>query len=136
MGHGAFLRWSALQKQAWRCPHDGTVKIWSEDHVSEDFVMSIRLLEVGYVNRWATYSNNQFLEGVSLSVTDEVNRWQKYSWGCSEMLFNPLRYWIFRGPITGLFHRFVWNDIPTSHKFAVVYVCTTSFACGLYGRAG
>lgn len=35
-------------------------------------------------NRWATYSNGEFKEGVSLTVDDELNRWQKYAYGCSE----------------------------------------------------
>lgn len=40
MGHNAFLRWSALQHQALANPEG---KIWSEDHVSEDFVMTLNL---------------------------------------------------------------------------------------------
>jgi hypothetical protein len=28
-----------------------------------------------------------FKEGVSLTVDDEVNRWQKYAYGCSESVF-------------------------------------------------
>jgi len=31
--------------------------------------------------RWATYSKGGFKEGVSLSVDDELNRWQKYAYG-------------------------------------------------------
>ena len=31
--------------------------------------------------RWATYSKGSFKEGVSLSVDDELNRWQKYAYG-------------------------------------------------------
>lgn len=45
--------------------------------VSEDFVMSLNLATAGYLIRWATYSKSQFLEGVSLSCDDELNRWQK-----------------------------------------------------------
>lgn len=30
---------------------------------------------------WATYSKGGFKEGVSLSVDDELNRWQKYAYG-------------------------------------------------------
>ena len=41
--------------------------------------------------RWATYSKGGFKEGVSLSVDDEINRWQKYSYGCNELSFPPLR---------------------------------------------
>lgn len=35
----------------------------------------------GYIIRWATYSKGDFQEGVSLTVEDELNRWQKYSYG-------------------------------------------------------
>lgn len=31
--------------------------------------------------RWATYSKGGFKEGVSLSIDDELNRWQKYAYG-------------------------------------------------------
>ena len=31
--------------------------------------------------RWATYSEGGFKEGVSLTVDDELNRWQKYAYG-------------------------------------------------------
>ena len=35
----------------------------------------------GYIIRWVTYSNDEFLEGVSLTVNDELARWQKYAYG-------------------------------------------------------
>lgn len=35
----------------------------------------------GYTIRWATYSEGGFKEGVSLTCDDELNRWQKYSYG-------------------------------------------------------
>jgi hypothetical protein len=31
--------------------------------------------------RWATYANSEFKEGVSLTIDDELNRWQKYAYG-------------------------------------------------------
>lgn len=39
--------------------------------------MSLNLASAGYLVRWVTYSNSGFLEGVSLSCDDELNRWQK-----------------------------------------------------------
>ena len=60
---------------------DGMKKIWCESNVSEDFDMALRLMLRGYVIRWATYSNRGFKEGVSLTCDDELNRWQKYSYG-------------------------------------------------------
>ena len=103
----SFLRWSALQDAAFMDPADGREKIWSESNVSEDFDMSLRLQMRGYTircarlqnssdvsvltsrvrHRWATYARGMFKEGVSLTVDDEVNRWQKYAYGCSEWVF-------------------------------------------------
>ena len=60
---------------------DGKRKIWSEANVSEDFDMALRLLLKGYDLRWATYSEGGFKEGVSLTVVDELARWQKYAYG-------------------------------------------------------
>lgn len=60
---------------------DGKRKTWSEANVSEDFDMALRLLLKGYTLRWATYSNGGFKEGVSLTVVDELARWQKYAYG-------------------------------------------------------
>ncbi|KAJ3510456.1 hypothetical protein NLJ89_g4665 [Agrocybe chaxingu] len=79
MGHNAFLRWKAIQDAVFVDPADGKEKIWSESNVSEDFDMALRLILKGYIVRWATYSKGGFKEGVSLSVDDELNRWQKYS---------------------------------------------------------
>lgn len=81
VGHNAFLRWSAVQDAAFVDPADGKTKQWSEANVSEDFDLALRLLLKGYNLRWATYSNGGFKEGVSLTVVDELARWQKYAYG-------------------------------------------------------
>ena len=82
VGHNAFLRWSALQDAAFNDPGDNDKKkIWSETNVSEDFDMALRLQLKGYIIRWSTYSEGGFKEGVSLTCDDELNRWQKYSYG-------------------------------------------------------
>ncbi len=80
VGHNAFLRWSAVQEVS-VLGEDGVGRIWSEDNVSEDFDMALRLQLKGYIIRWANYSHGGFKEGVSLTVDDELNRWQKYSYG-------------------------------------------------------
>ena len=82
--------------------------------MSEDFDLAMRLLLNGYTLRWATYSLGGFKEGVSLTVVDELARWQKYAYGmllvffflfflfrmtdcagigCNEIIFNPLVKW-------------------------------------------
>ncbi len=76
VGHNAFLRWKAVQavstKQA-----DGTDLFWSEQHVSKDFDISLRMQIAGNVVRMASYHGDEFKEGVSLTVYDELSRWEK-----------------------------------------------------------
>ncbi|KAF8269451.1 glycosyl transferase family group 2-domain-containing protein [Lactarius quietus] len=119
VGHNAFLRWQAVQDAA-IVDRDGKEKIWSESHVSEDFDMAMRLQMRGYIIRWATYSKGGFKEGVSLTVDDELNRWQKYAYGCSELLFNPLVKWWRRGPIAIQIHRFLWSNAPFHYKISML----------------
>ncbi|KAF9788281.1 glycosyl transferase family group 2-domain-containing protein [Thelephora terrestris] len=120
VGHNAFLRWSAIQDSAFMDPADQKEKVWSEHNVSEDFDMAMRLQEKGYIIRWSTYSKGGFKEGVSLTVDDELNRWQKYSYGCSELLFNPFSKWLTKGPINRAIHRFVWCSAPLHYKLAIL----------------
>jgi cellulose synthase/poly-beta-1,6-N-acetylglucosamine synthase-like glycosyltransferase len=84
MSFFSFLRWSAIQDAAFIDKADGLKKIWSESNVSEDFDMALRLQLAGYTIRWASYSNGGFKEGVSLTCDDELNRWEKYAYGCNE----------------------------------------------------
>jgi cellulose synthase/poly-beta-1,6-N-acetylglucosamine synthase-like glycosyltransferase len=130
VGHNAFLRWQAVQDAAF-VDRDGKEKIWSESHVSEDFDMAMRLQMRGYIIRWATYSKGGFKEGVSLTVDDELNRWQKYAYGCSELLFNPLVQWWRRGPIAVQIHRFLWSNAPFHYKISML-----AYMFSYYGIAG
>ncbi|KAL0059149.1 hypothetical protein AAF712_014121 [Marasmius tenuissimus] len=158
VGHNAFLRWRAVQDAAFAAEKkkkkkepeqekmaqgsEMKIKIWSEWNVSEDFDMALRLLKKGYTIRWATYSNGGFKEGVSLTVDDELNRWQKYAYGCNEyvftliskpddrqltrvvviirLLFNPLIQWVYKGPISPQIRNFVWSNAPLHYKFSVM----------------
>ncbi|OCH85863.1 hypothetical protein OBBRIDRAFT_739097 [Obba rivulosa] len=130
VGHNAFLRWSALQDAAFIDPADGKSKIWSESNVSEDFDMALRLQLSGYIIRWATYSEGGFKEGVSLTCDDELNRWQKYSYGCNELIFNPLVSWWRMGPITKQLRVFIWSDAPVHYKISMM-----SYMFSYYGLA-
>ncbi|KAI0919925.1 hypothetical protein AcV5_001863 [Taiwanofungus camphoratus] len=130
MGHNAFLRWSALQDAAFVDPADGVKKIWSETHVSEDFDMALRLQLRGYTIRWSTYSEGGFKEGVSLTCDDELNRWQKYSYGCNELIFNPLCRWWRLGPITRQLQVFLWSAAPVHYKISMM-----SYMFSYYGIA-
>ncbi|KAK7467308.1 hypothetical protein VKT23_004365 [Stygiomarasmius scandens] len=120
VGHNAFLRWKAIQDAAFTDPADGKEKIWSESNVSEDFDMALRLLGRGFIIRWATYSDGGFKEGVSLTCDDELNRWQKYAYGCNELLFNPFVEWFRRGPIAKQIHRFMWSKAPLHYKISML----------------
>lgn len=57
---------------------DGTRNFWTDCHVSEDFEMALRLQVAGSIVRLASYHGEEFKEGVSLTVFDEILRWQKY----------------------------------------------------------
>ncbi|KAH8096816.1 glycosyl transferase family group 2-domain-containing protein [Cristinia sonorae] len=120
VGHNAFMRWKALQDASFIDPADGKEKIWSESNVSEDFDMALRLQMRGFIIRWATYSQGGFKEGVSLTVDDELNRWQKYAYGTSELLFNPIVQWFRRGPICHQIHRFLWSSAPVHYKISMM----------------
>ncbi|KAI0074905.1 hypothetical protein K474DRAFT_1709473 [Panus rudis PR-1116 ss-1] len=130
VGHNAFLRWEALQDAAFVDPDDGVKKIWSESNVSEDFDMALRLQLRGYIIRWATYSDGGFKEGVSLTCDDELNRWQKYAYGCNELIFHPFIDWWKKGPITKQLRIFVWSDAPIHYKISMM-----SYMFSYYGIA-
>ncbi|SNX84533.1 uncharacterized protein MEPE_03242 [Melanopsichium pennsylvanicum] len=130
MGHNAILRWSAMQEAAFVDPEDGVRKYWSESHVSEDFDMALRLLMSGYITRWATYSNNGFEEGVSLTCDDELNRWQKYAFGCSELVLHRLWEWPTKGLFTPLFKTFLKSSAPIHYKFSASSYIFSYYAIG------
>lgn len=100
------------------------VSYWSEKHVSEDFDMALRLQMKGNIIRVASYHNNEFKEGVSLTIYDEITRWQKYAFGVSEMMFHPFHRWIFKGPFTPLY-TYLASDIMLSSKVSIMaYMCS------------
>ncbi|KAF2084273.1 hypothetical protein K490DRAFT_75932 [Saccharata proteae CBS 121410] len=130
VGHNAILRWSAVQNIAYDCPDDGREKYWSEATVSEDFDMALRLQTVGYVVRLGSYTGAGYKEGVSLTVYDELARWEKYAYGCSELIFHPFRYWPTRGPFTKLFRNFITSPMPLPSKITIMAYIGTYYAIG------
>lgn len=130
VGHNAVLRWSALQDAASYHDEDGYEKFWSESHVSEDFDMSLRLQCAGYICRFGSYTGDGFQEGVSLTVYDELARWEKYAYGCNELLFHPLKYWLTKGPITPLFRKFITSNIHLPKKITICTYIGTYYAIG------
>jgi len=132
VGHNAFLRWDAIQSIEYECALDNRTKWWSEETVSEDFEISLRLQAAGFLVRLAGYKNNgeTYDEGVSLTVYDELMRWEKYAYGCSELLFHPLRYWFVRGPFTKVFRQFLVSPMPLSSKLSIFGYIGTYYAFG------
>ncbi|TKX22066.1 hypothetical protein C1H76_5699 [Elsinoe australis] len=129
VGHNAILRWSAVQQVSYM-DEDGYEKFWSESHVSEDFDMSLRLQVNGYIIRLAAWAGDGFKEGVSLTVYDELARWEKYAYGCNELLFHPIRFWITRGPFTPLFRSFLFSNIRFTSKVTIISYIGTYYAIG------
>ena len=130
MGHNAFLRMSALEKVALKDEKSGRDVYWSEKHVSEDFDLAVRLYHGGYVGRYICYQKG-WTEGVSLTVRDEITRFQKYAFGASEVMFNPFRYWITRGPFGDVLKRLFTAPIGWTTKFNVLAYLGTYFAMAL-----
>ncbi|KAG9713205.1 hypothetical protein KCU73_g16594, partial [Aureobasidium melanogenum] len=130
VGHNAVLRWSSVQNIAYDCEDDNREKYWSEATVSEDFDMALRLQNDGYVVRLGGYTGDGFKEGVSLTVYDELARWEKYAYGCNELLFHPIRYWPTRGPFTKLFRNFITSAMPLPSKFTIMAYIGTYYAIG------
>lgn len=131
VGHNAVLRWSAIQDGgSYMDEEDGYEKFWSESHVSEDFDMALRLQISGYQLRFGSYPGDGFKEGVSLTVYDELARWEKYAYGVNELIFHPLRFWLFRGPVTPLFRRFICSNIKMYRKLTILAYIGTYYAIG------
>ncbi|CAA9962682.1 glycosyl transferase family 2 protein [Pyrenophora teres f. maculata] len=131
VGHNAFLRWSAVQKVAYPSNVQDGGKLdmfWSEETVSEDFDMSLRLQSVGFIVRLAAYQGDGFKEGVSLTVYDELARWEKYAYGCNELIFNPLIKWPTKGPFNRLFIMFMRSRMPLASKITIMAYIGTYYA--------
>ncbi|TGO82353.1 hypothetical protein BPOR_0853g00030 [Botrytis porri] len=129
VGHNAILRWAAIQQVSYE-DEDGYEKFWSESLVSEDFDMSLRLQVNGYIIRLAAWAGEGFKEGVSLTVYDELARWEKYAYGCNELLFHPLRMWFSKGPFTPLFRSFLFSNIRFTSKITIISYIGTYYAIG------
>ena len=129
VGHNAILRWEAVQTVGY-ADEDGYEKFWSESHVSEDFDMALRLQTTGYIVRLGAYTGDGFKEGVSLTVYDELSRWEKYAYGCNELLFHPIAKWIFKGPFTPLFKKFIFSNMPITAKITICSYIGTYYAIG------
>ncbi|KAK7526800.1 glycosyl transferase family group 2-domain-containing protein [Phyllosticta citriasiana] len=129
VGHNAILRWSAVQQVSF-IDEEGEERFWSETSVSEDFDMALRLQIEGYIVRLSNWADGGLKEGVSLTVYDELARWEKYAYGCNELVFNPLYQWAYKGPFTKLFRTFVGSSMPLASKLNIISYIGTYYAIG------
>lgn len=130
VGHNAFLRWQAVQSVGNPPEEDGYICFWSESHVSEDFDIALRLQIGGNIVRLASYHGRGFKEGVSLSIFDELDRWEKYAYGCNELVFNPIHTWLWKTPFTKLFRTFIFSNIQLSSKISICGYIFSYYALG------
>lgn len=56
----------------------------------------------------------------SLTIDDELSRWMKYSYGCGELIFNPLKSWWRMGPITKQLRVFLWSGAAVHYKITMM----------------
>jgi cellulose synthase/poly-beta-1,6-N-acetylglucosamine synthase-like glycosyltransferase len=93
---------------------------FSEEHVSEDFELSMRLQTAGYKGRYATYLAG-FKEGVTLTTVDEITRLQKYAYGVNELILHPFRNWCSHGLLGSTFKSYILSaNVPFSTKYNTI----------------
>lgn len=123
IGHNLTIRKEALKKIA----VDG--KYWMENRVSEDFDLCLRLHNVGYYGKYVLVSDIPFGEGVSLVYEDEINKYSKFAYGASEIMFNPIKNWCCQTPFTKTFKNFILTKhIPLSSKIGILSYLLTYFS--------
>lgn len=103
---------------------DYILLIDSDTRVPED----CRLDSVSEMEQSPEVGILQFSSGVSLTVYDELARWEKYAYGCNELLFHPIYKWPTMGPFTPLFRKFLCSGVPTTSKITVVSYIGTYYA--------
>ena len=136
VGHNAAFRKAALFKCI-RYIHlrpdtsEPILQIFSEEHVSEDFEISMRLQDIGYIGRYITHTEG-FKEGVTLTTLDEIIRLQKYAYGCSELMMHPLCAWLTKGILCPTFKQYLLSsNITLASKYNVIGYIGTYYALAL-----
>ena len=125
------IRLSSLQSISY-WDEDDRPKYWSESHVFADFDLNLRTLIAGHQITLAAYHTSsgylQFLEGVSLTIYHELAWYEKNAYAKSELVFYPVRYWVFRGPFTSQFRQFIFsNSLPLAQRLWNLYTLGTDF---------
>ena len=123
IGHNIMIRKKALENIS-----DNNV-YWSEDRVSEDFDLCLRFTNAGYYGKFIAYKNKVFQEGVSLSFRDEMNKYSKFAYGASEIIFNPIKDWCKKGVLTDSFYNFIkYSNAPFTSKIGILGYLMTYFS--------
>ena len=115
--------------------HDGKPKFWSESHVSAQLDLNFRLLVTGYRSKLAHYTQNigshSFVQDVSATIGNELQLKEQLAYGTSELIFNPLRTWLWRGPFTPLVRKLVMSNLTLAQKVDFYRSCMTPFTLAL-----
>ena len=123
IGHNIIIRKEALEKVS----VDG--KYWMENRVSEDFDLCLRLHNVGYYGKYVLVSDIPFGEGVSLVYEDEINKYSKFAYGASEVMFKPFKNCYYHLPFTKTFKNFILTKhVPLSSKIGILSYLSTYFS--------
>ena len=136
VGHNGMIRTEVFEKIKSK-DNNSMFQIWSEEHVSEDFIFFIKAIKNGYYGRYITYCNNRnnqmnnFLEGKSLSYDDELLKFKKYAYGSCEILFNPFNKWLLKSPIGEFILLYLTSDIEFTSKIGILSYLFTYVAIGL-----
>jgi len=102
-------------------------KVWSEENVSEDFKMFMDMVENGYYGRYVTYTGDGFVEGVSLSYDDELDKFKKYTYGSCEIMLGSIPDICCSKacPINRTICRYLRTNIDFSSKINLIsYLCS------------
>jgi cellulose synthase/poly-beta-1,6-N-acetylglucosamine synthase-like glycosyltransferase len=127
VGHNVVLKWGVMKECAF-VDEKGILKFWSENRVSEDFDICIRMQNKGYIGKYMILNDFYFQEGISLTYDDEMKKYSKFAYGASEIMFNPLRKWIKNGVINHHFKRYLKSKIPFATKLSLTGYLMTYFA--------
>lgn len=102
--------------------------IWDNDHVSEDFVMSLNMQFIGYYGKYIFYDCGM-MEGVTLNMMDELMKLEKYMYGIMEIMFHPFNKWTKEGIFSSFFCELCFSDtISFSTKYALMSYVGSYFA--------
>ena len=95
-------------------------KVWDENRVSEDFVMSLNMMDLGYYGKYI-YFDCEMKEGVTLNIIDEIIKLKKYMYGINEIIFNPFKYWFKKGITSEICSLLVFSkQIDIFTKYALI----------------